>query len=261
MKQTFRKFLEARSKVDVDTKTDTRVNQDDIFNTRMDNVPALRSNRAVGDLRLNKANAVATADSLRGVQLNQRAMDILSSMDLSNLEDIEDDQALVDILNAGFDPTEPTTDNLPSVINMAVRAAGSVEPKFHAVHNLPGYASTPIRKLGRAVFKPFTDTRIEDICVVANLGGSGKPNTTQELNAIVGTLARDGTRHSQYEIDFDNSLSAVIPGYHADILLYTYMGYTFLVVRDEMGQYVYSWPTTDNKFALTDNSIRLLSRD
>ena len=40
--------------------------------------------------------------------------------------------------------------------------------------------------------------------------------------------------------------------------MYTFANYTFLLVKDHAGNYIYVWPSTDNKHSLEDKSLTLL---
>jgi hypothetical protein len=137
--------------------------------------------------------------------------------------------------------TRVNTDNLPAIAGEKLVAAGVQEPDFHQVANLPGNMSRAIRTLGKALFRSFTRTPTEDIYMIGNVGGQG-PNTNQEINAVAGWLRDEGDEVSTGDIDFDTS----IPGYQADIRQYRAAGIRWLVVMDEFGKYIYSWPEKDS---------------
>ena len=131
--------------------------------------------------------------------------------------------------------------NLPAVAGQALRAAGVQDPEFHKVANLPGNMSRAIRTLGRQLFGSFTRTNTSDIWMVGNLNGQG-PNSRQEVNAVAGWVRNNGEDIGAGDINFDTS----IPGYQADIQQYSANGIRWLLVRDEFGDYIYSWPETDS---------------
>ena len=137
--------------------------------------------------------------------------------------------------------TRVNTDNLPAIAGERLVAAGVQEPDFHQVANLPGNMSRAIRTLGKSLFRSFTRTPTEDIYMIGNVGGQG-PNTNQEINAVAGWLRDEGEDISTGDIDFDTS----IPGYQADIRQYSAAGIRWLVVMDEFGKYIYSWPEKDS---------------
>jgi hypothetical protein len=163
---------------------------------------------------------------------------------LSRMRDIEADPD-----DAGY--PEPDQDNqiahrvdnrnLPAVAGQALQAGGVQEPDFHKVANLPGNMSRGIRTLGRHLFRGLTRTPTDDIWMIANLGGQG-PNTRQEVNAVANWVRNHGDDLGDGNIDFD----ATIPGYNADIRQYSAAGIRWLLVNDEFGNYIYSWPEQDS---------------
>lgn len=138
------------------------------------------------------------------------------------------------------EPIPPTPQNLPAVIQTAMARTDAEEPgrpvfnpEWNMVKNLPGYMANPIRALGRMIFSQFTDTPIDQINVMAT-----PINTDREVNMMAHWIRRYGIRDDEAEIDFSN----IMPGYTADIQLWNSEGYTFLLVKDQMGNYIYSWP-------------------
>ena len=138
------------------------------------------------------------------------------------------------------EPIPPTPENLPAVIQTAIARTDAEEPgrpvfnpEWNMVRNLPGYMAAPIRALGRMIFSQFTDTPIDQINVMAT-----PINTDREVNMMAHWIRRYGIRDDEAEIDFSN----IMPGYTADIQLWNSEGYTFLLVKDQMGNYIYSWP-------------------
>jgi len=177
------------------------------------------------------------------VEPNQRMRDLLGRM-----RDIEHDPD-----DTGYpDPEEPenlpahrvTTANLPAVANNALSAAGVQNPDFHKVANLPGNMQRAIRSLGKSLFGSMTSTPTDQIHMIGNLGGQG-PNSTQEVNAVANWVRNHGDDLGDGNIDFDTT----IPGYTADIKQYTAAGIRWLLVRDEFGNYIYSWPEQDSRDA------------
>lgn len=165
---------------------------------------------------------------------------------LSRMRDIEGEP---DDDWAGFDEPDDATDltvrvdteNLPAVAGQQLQAAGVQNPEFHKVSNLPGNIQRAIRSLGKQLFRSMTLTPTDNIWMIANLGGRG-PNTPAEVNAVAGWVRKNGEDLGPGDIDFDTS----IPGYNADIHQYTAGGIRWLLVRDEFGTYIYSWPETDS---------------
>ena len=138
--------------------------------------------------------------------------------------------------------TELTSiENMPTVVGQQLDQAGVENPEWHQVKHLPGYLQSAIRAMGRQVFGSFTRTPIEDIQVVANVGGG--PNTEREVKAVATWLHSHGKKDTDGEMDFQQS----IPDYGADFAIYKKDGFTFMVVKDFAGHYIYSWPTSDEK--------------
>ena len=172
------------------------------------------------------------------VEPNQRMRDLLGRM-----RDIEADD------DEGYPQDEPENlpdvrvdiENLPAVAGQRLQAAGVQDPQFHKVANLPGNMSRAIRTLGKQLFRSFTRTDTGDIWMIGNLNGQG-PNSRAEVNAVANWARANGEDVGAGDIDFDTS----IPGYTADIQQYSAAGIRWLVVRDEFGDYIYSWPERDS---------------
>lgn len=202
-------------------------------------------------MKLHTASAGETEDAIKGVQLDRQSLIYLMNMDLSGLTD-EPRPPRTDVSVPQYDITKPKAADLPAVLANALKVAGMQNPKWHMVRNLPGYMSAGIRAIGRQVFRPFTSTEIEDIQVIANVNGSG-PNTSAELNAVANFLVKFGTKNSDAAMHFHDR----IPGYSAEMKVFTFANYTFLIVKDHAGQYIYSWPSTDNKVATDDDTLKI----
>ena len=134
------------------------------------------------------------------------------------------------------------TANLPAIAGQALTAGGVQNPEFHQVANLPGNMNRAIRTLGRHLFSSMTRTPTDRIWMVANLGGQG-PNTPQEVNAVAGWLRDNGDDLGDGNIDFEQSM----PGYQADIHQYSAAGIRWLLVHDQFGHYIYSWPESESQ--------------
>lgn len=228
------------------------------FKTDSDQLPALvgKTRKAADpegntpksdDLTLRKAGEAKTREKMQDAKMGFKSFLHFLNMDLTGLEDKIDPTVSTEMI------VRPETANLPKVINSAMRVAGMVEPEWHMVKHLPGYMSQGIRAIGRQVFTPFTKTKIEDIQVIASLGGSG-PNSTTEINSVAKFLLDHGTKSTEASMQFHDR----IPGYEADMKVYTFANYTFLLVKDHAGNYIYSWPSTDNKNKLADKSLGFL---
>ena len=266
IKESIADFYEAFSQMllEADDKPKkTKTKQDDSlknkfsFKTDKDHLPANaksakdddqpNSSRSQKDLELKKASADATREKMKDVKMDFKSFLHFMNMDLTGLEDKIDPTVTTDMI------VKPAARDLPKVINAALKAGGSITPEWHMVKNLPGYMSAGIRAIGRQVFSPFTKTKIEDIQVIANLNDSG-PNSAGEINAVAKFLLDFGTKSTDASMEFQDR----IPGYKADMKVYTFANYTFLLVKDHAGNYIYSWPSTDNKSTLSDKSLNFL---
>ena len=187
-----------------------------------------------------RASQADTQRAAAGITPTDRMRDLLSRM-----RDIDADPD-----DPGYPDPEPPEElpairvdnqNLPAVAGANLRAAGVQDPDFHQVANLPGNMNRAIRTLGRALFRSLTRTPTDDIWMIGNLNGQG-PNTRQEVNAVAGWIRDTGERITEGDIDFDTT----IPGYQADIQQWRASGIRWLIVRDEFGDYIYSWPDSDS---------------
>lgn len=185
-----------------------------------------------------KSSQTDTLRKTSGIQ-NPRMGDLLSRM--RDIEPDDDDWGFPEPDANTELTTDVNTENLPSVAGGQLQAAGIANPDWHKVANLPGNMQRAIRALGKQLFGSMTRTPTNDIWMVANLGGQG-PNTSQEVNSVANWLRRQGEDVSTGNIDFDTS----IPGYNADIKQYSAGGIRWLMVRDEFGNYIYSWPENDS---------------
>ena len=158
--------------------------------------------------------------------IGARGMDYLSNLAASGIEDE------VNVEVPGYEPVPPTPENLPAIINKQVGMHG-VHPKWHMVKHLPGYMQSAIRGLGRQIFKNFTSTPIEDIQVLSTL-----TNHDAELAAVGTWVKKNGHRYDQMAMQFER----LFPGYNAEIHVWAAVGYVFVVVQDDFGKYIYSWP-------------------
>lgn len=203
--------------------------------------------------RLKQASASQTHRATANLEPPASAAEKMSFLQRLGLEDMEvsDEEAAV---TWGARPnllpqdqlrlTGPTDiDNMPAVINKEIAKHAPVNPDWHQVKHLPGYLQSAIRAMGRQIFSTFTKTRIENIQVIADVGGQG-PNSRREINAVAGWLRDKTTPDTDGEMNFQRSL----PEYDVDFHMYSADGFTFMLVNDEYGVYIYSWPTADNKY-------------
>lgn len=186
--------------------------------------------------KIKSASAADTARAMRGVSATDDMRDMMSKLNVP--DELVDREPELDQTD-GNEPKPPTADNVPAVISRAIATTdpNAVDPKFHQVKNLPGYMSRAIRAMGRETFKNYTSTPIEDISVIANLGGQG-PNSERELNGVSAWLKHNAKEVDKGTLDFGQ----MMPGYKAQTILFSTQGVRFLVVRDFAGGYIYAWP-------------------
>lgn len=184
---------------------------------------------AANQKHLNAVSAGQTTKAVGNIRPNASLISRLASLGKNVSMDDTDTDAVPQ------EPHKPET--LPAVISHEMRVAGYLEPDWHLVANLPGNMSAQIRQLGKVLFKTFTKTPTDKITMVANVMGQG-PNSSSEINAVVAYLKKNGENLGPGNIDFDN----IMPGYTADIHEYRAAGIHFMLVKDEYGQYIYSWP-------------------
>jgi len=153
-----------------------------------------------------------------------------------------------------IDPEPPTPTQQLAVIVKDIATTGGIEPDFHKVSELPGYMANAIRKIGRTVFSTYTTTPIEKIDVLANLGGGQGPNERKEINAVAGWARANARLDQQASEAATAEFGRVIPGYKPQLMVYDARGTTFMLVRDDHGDYVYSWPSSTNTAALTNDA-------
>jgi len=241
--KTFKDYLtEAETKTK--TKTKSKVNLgpdlDAPTDSPLDNRPTPYAPRATQAPERKKASAADTARATAGIH-NPAMAQRLAGMRNIEPEIDDDDWGFAEPDTDTALDTEVRTANLPAIAGANMQAAGVQSPDFHKVSNLPGNMSRAIRSLGKQLFRSMTRTPTDDIYVVANLGGQG-PNSTQEVNAVAGWVRKNGDALGPGNIDFDTT----IPGYNADIHQYSAGGIRWLLVQDEFGNYIYSWPESDS---------------
>lgn len=230
-------------------KTDFKTDYKVFGGVEQDKALSKSKKQDLTDIKLRGSTDTDTQRKVKNIKLDKTSFLHFLNMTLDDVDEEDIDTNLQEI-----DITKPKPSLLPKIISTSLLAAGMQNPDFHQVKNLPGYMMSGIRFIGRKVFSPFTNTKLEDISVIANLNNSG-PNTEAELNAVANFLRTHATRNPKYELSFFEK----IPGYNAEALLYAYANYTFLVVKDHAGHYIYAWPSTDNKNTLNDKTIEKLT--
>lgn len=191
---------------------------------------------------LRRASQADTQRATRNITPTDQMRDLMGRMrDIEG--EPEDDEGYPE-------PQEVTPTTLPTVINHQLTQAGVQNPEWHTVANLPGNMARGVRMLGKALFRSFTRTPTDDIVMLGNLGGQG-PNTRAEINAVASWVTQNGEDVGVGNIDFERS----IPGYNATIRQFSAGGARFLLVRDQFGDYIYTWPESASVDAQNQQQI------
>lgn len=193
------------------------------------------------------ASKASTQAKVANLSMTDQMADLMSKLrDIGYEDEVSDSD-----LHTTYGYVDPETTenlpaipaNLPAIINKEVSEYdGMVHPEWHMVKNLPGYMQNGIRVLGRSLFSQFTKTKLEEIQVIACLAGQG-PNTMGEINAVANWAKEHARRVDEAGIDFSN----IMPGYNAKILQYSSKDVRLMIVKDDFGAYIYSWPESDSK--------------
>ncbi len=135
--------------------------------------------------------------------------------------------------------------SLPAVFNRSlICAQGEFVPQWQLVRNLPGYMQQPIRAVGRRALASFTRTDMEEI----RLTGT-KICEEYQVREIMAWIANNGKYIAQPDKELMTFADIFNPDtqapYEAQVRLYEANGVDFLIVRDDYGHYIYSWPTRD----------------
>lgn len=198
------------------------------------------------------AGAAKTRASVTGGENKEQSLRYLDHLMSRNMRDEVSDEDAARIAGAENpeylegpetplligDELPVTPDNLPQVMNTALIEKGDSEvgtvrpPEWHMVKHLPGYLQQGIRAMGRMVFAPFTDTPIEDIQVMATLLNA------RDVQVMADFIRRNGMKDDEATMEAHD----IIPGYGADIQVWNTEGYTFMLVKDHAGAYIYGWP-------------------
>lgn len=251
------------------TKDQRNLSLDDLVNPRVDqpivptggNAPASKTVNTTP--ALDRANAAQTRAAVANVTHTDQMRDLMNRMRDVGDDEISDQEAArraghsqggAAASTTGVEPRTP--ENLPAVQNTLPKTVqqdldtisqdikardGKVYPKWHTINNLPGYMQRAIRAMGRGMFKMFTNTDLEDIITIANVGGQG-PNSNLEMQAVANWLAKNAEDLGSVNIDY----SQVMPGYSPEVKEYKTNTTRFHVVRDQFGVYIYAYPEQDS---------------
>jgi len=244
---------------------------DDLISPRVDqpvvtasSATDIPSNRPV-EPELKRATADQTRSALRGMTSTDQMRDMMSRLQGVGDDEISDEEAA---RRAGLANTRPVNyENLPAVINTLpvtvrsdiARVTGDlladerISPNWHTISTLPGWLQGPIRAMGRQLFQMFTKTPQEDIVTIANVNNRG-PNTSLEVNSVLGWLKQNAENLGQVDIDFGQ----IMPGYTPEIIEFRTGDTRFHVVKDFAGYYIYAYPEAD---AVNNNTQSAITSD
>lgn len=173
-------------------------------------------------------NAVAAGRPARPDPAQQPQMRDLMHM-LGDTHDMDEGEQ--EDVHGGAD--EP--DSLPSVVGKAMHDAGmNVEPKWHQIQHLPSFMRTSLTALAQQVVASHTDTPVDQLQVL-----SDHVNSDVEMTALMTWVKRNGEKDEDTQSKFDASAGT---DYVSDSQIWSAEGFTFMLVRDQMGQYVFAWP-------------------
>ncbi len=129
------------------------------------------------------------------------------------------------------DRPRPTNENLPAIVNKDIALSGDtrVHPEWHQVKHLPGYMLNAIRAGGRKVFREFTDTPLEEIQMICTI-----LNPEIEVRAVMNWVRHNGVPEKEVEMEFGGGVTA-------KVRLWKTEDFSFLLVQDYMGVYIYAW--------------------
>ena len=230
-------LFEARTK----TKTKEKVDIGDAFKEKKDQPLSKKEpekeTKKDTEKTVRGASAEKTAKATSKVSLDDTALKHLANLH-KNLKDTvgkPEDAVSTDLKKASTEVMKP--EDVEKVLKNALKVAGVENPDWHMVSNLPGNMSRAIQTLGKALFASLTSTPTSKVTMIGNVGGQG-PNSASEINAVVAYLKKHGKDLGPGEIDFEN----VMPGYKAKIHNFSAEGVRFMLVKDDHGQYIYTWP-------------------
>ena len=143
-------------------------------------------------------------------------------------------------MNTNLTPEKCTVRTLP--LNPGHRR---IQPRWIRLNHLPGFMWSVIRAMGESVFSPLTRTRLDRIEVIADLDGNG-PHTRQEIDATAHWLrsASDPSNIVEYSAA---EVAQLFGGgfYKAHAVQFEAAEFSYLLVKDAMGSYIYRWPGID----------------
>lgn len=150
--------------------------------------------------------------------------------ELERLSNIPDDE-----LDLGYDYENPPEEPYKPPVD-------EENPNWLQFDTLPDFMKPALSMFGKTVLKTLTKTKLKDINILASLQHVG-PSSTEDINA---TTHHANEMHDDVR-DLRHTIEGLIPGYDVHAKLYSNPQDTYLVLRDEMGEYIYHWRSHDTK--------------
>ena len=219
---------------------------DDVLNPRQDDLPATIGGSdddeiAADDQPMNlpTASRDTTQSRMRNMNPADTMRDFINraNPDVAAMANAEPE------MSPETDIAVRTANDVPAVINNALRASGLQSPEWHKIRNLPGMNDQTVRALGRGMMGTMTSTPVEDIKVIADLNGQG-PNTRAEVNSVANWLKNNAEDLGEVTVSHGQAMA---PGYDPKAHNFRKNGILFHVVKDQGGNYIYTWPDADSR--------------
>lgn len=197
-------------------------------------------------------------------QLEQRPRQVIEARPVQQIENLAEapHDALVPMRprarDEGLVPAVPPPPGTALAVQERLPAFVENDVHWLTIAQTPGYLEQMIRRFGREIFRGFPcfaeherlaraaghPDPLATIHLIANLGGRGRPSTTQELDTVASWIRQNGTVIRTEEMEFPFAM----PGYRPEIVLLVSQDESFLLVRElvergapENSTYVYRW--------------------
>lgn len=225
------------------TKTKTADTEFEFYRSLFDEPDSkgeLDTERAQTEPELKKATRRPTIRQSRRTDLDAptSGIDMEKAEQLANI-DAEEIDAVTPSQTRRPEP-KVTVQNLPAVLSREIwqqKERGEVDhsfdPDWYQVSDLPGHMQRGIRAMGRRAFGVFTDTPVEDIWTMSTM-----VNPEVEVKKMIAWIRKNGIKDDEMEVDYGD----LHPGYKPQIQIWKTSRYTFKIVKDFSGYYIYAWP-------------------
>jgi len=155
--------------------------------------------------------------------------------------------------NRTYPKAVATNSALSTLEPTAVKATGKTmapanegrATEWITLRQLPGFMWDAIRAMGDSVFSPLTNTPLGNIEVIANLAGHG-PHSQQDIDITANRLRQTTAPSNILEYSTDQ-MKHQFGMYEAQAVQFGEAEFTYLLVKDPMGSYIYRWSAADTK--------------